>query len=112
MKRKKPRISPEVRYNAVMELIRNQDTFKNVARRNNISISSLWNYCADVDAAIKKVVGLDENYRLEQEKMPFRNAGSGRNKHNAHSDQCEQIKTASDSNKDNEIVIRLKVSTH
>ncbi|GAU07602.1 hypothetical protein [Desulfoplanes formicivorans] len=60
MKKKRPRIAPEVRYDAVMDLIRNKDTLKNVARRNNMSTSSLWNYYTDVDAAIKKVVGLDD----------------------------------------------------
>lgn len=74
-----------------------------------MSPSTLWNYCADVDAAIKKVVGLDPNSQPEQAKMLFGSVG-GRPQHH---DQPEPEEACKQEVKveDNEIVIRIKISS-
>lgn len=106
-KRKHQRIDPDVKYKAVMEFIKNPDTFKNVTKRNNMSTSTLWNYCAEVDAAIKKVVGIDETTRPKQARMLFENPGARRHPEQYEGDDVCKLETEPD---DNEIVIRIKVS--
>jgi hypothetical protein len=106
MKKRRPRIAPEVRYDAVMDLIRNKDTLKQVARRNNMSTSSLWNYYADVDATIKKVVGMD-NSNSSRQAVPSR-AGQ---KEKASHEGAEAAITPIPPDESNELVIRIKIST-
>jgi hypothetical protein len=106
MKKRRPRIAPEVRYDAVMDLIRNKDTLKQVARRNNMSTSSLWNYYADVDAAIKKVVGMD-NSNPSRQAVPSRAPQEAKGDHEG----AETAITSISSNESNELVIRIKIST-
>ncbi|MGX9367279.1 hypothetical protein ACTVJH_14775 [Desulfoplanes sp. PS50] len=105
MKRKK-RISPEVRYDAVMDLIRNKDTLKNVARRNNMSISTLWNYYADVDAAIKKVVGIDIS-NSPQQAVPSKAPQEAKAGHEGTAKHVESMSPG----EANELVIRIKILT-
>ena len=104
MAKKKPRISPEVKFKAVMEFLSGKGTCSSVARRNNISISSLWNYCADVDAAIKRVVGLDERYTSNQPKMITGRADGKRH------DCLTQGRLSVPEVSGNELVIHIKVS--
>jgi transposase-like protein len=107
MRKRRPRIAPEVRYDAVMDLIRNKDTLKNVARRNNMSISTLWNYYADVDAAIKKVVGMDNSNSARQaaQSMASQEARAG------HEGTAAKQVEAMSAVESNELVIRIKIST-
>jgi transposase-like protein len=107
MRKRRPRIAPEVRYDAVMDLIRNKDTLKNVARRNNMSISTLWNYYADVDAAIKKVVGMDNSNSSRQavQSMASQEAKAG------HEGTAAKQIEAMSPGESNELVIRIKIST-
>jgi transposase-like protein len=107
MKKRRPRIAPEVRYDAVMDLIRNKDTLKNVARRNNMSISTLWNYYADVDAAIKKVVGID-NSNSPQQAAPSRATIEEKEGQEGTAAKHVEAMSAVESN---ELVIRIKILT-
>lgn len=61
MKRIKNRISPKSKYNAVLDVMSGKGTFEKIARKYNMSVSTLWNYNASADAAIRKVVGLKED---------------------------------------------------
>jgi hypothetical protein len=106
MRKRRPRIAPEVRYDAVMDLIRNKDTLKNVARRNNMSISTLWNYYADVDAAIKKVVGID-NSNPSRQAVPSRAPQEAKADHGGAETAIKSIPP----NESNELVIRIKILT-
>jgi transposase-like protein len=107
MRKRRPRIAPEVRYDAVMDLIRNKDTLKNVARRNNMSISTLWNYYADVDAAIKKVVGID-NSNSPHQAVPSRAPQEAKSA--SHEGTAKQVEAMS-AVEANELVIRIKILT-
>jgi hypothetical protein len=107
MKKRRPRIAPEVRYDAVMDLIRNKDTLKQVARRNNMSTSSLWNYYADVDAAIKKVVGMD-NSNSSRQPAPSRAGQEAKAGHEGTAAKQVESMSAVEAN---ELVIRIKIST-
>jgi hypothetical protein len=89
-----------------MDLIRNKDTLKNVARRNNMSISTLWNYYADVDAAIKKVVGID-NSNPSRQAVPSWAPQEAKAGHEG----AETAITSISSDESNELVIRIKIST-
>jgi transposase-like protein len=107
MKKRRPRIAPEVRYDAVMDLIRNKDTLKQVARRNNMSTSSLWNYYADVDAAIKKVVGMD-NSNPSRQAVPSKAPQEAKAGHEGTAAKQVESMSAVEAN---ELVIRIKIST-
>lgn len=61
MKRMKNRISPKSKYSAVLEVMSGKGTFEKIARKYNMSVTTLWNYNASADAAIRKVVGLKED---------------------------------------------------
>jgi transposase-like protein len=108
MKKRRPRIAPEVRYNAVIDLIRNKDTLKQVARRNNMSISALWNYYADVDAAIKKVVGMD-NSNPSQHAAQSRASQEEKACHKGIVTEVDSI--PQEESNEGELVIRIKIQT-
>jgi hypothetical protein len=92
-----------------MDLIRNKDTLKNVARRNNMSISTLWNYYADVDAAIKKVVGID-NSNPSRQAAPSRAPQEAEAKAGHEGTAAKQVEAMSPGEA-NELVIRIKILT-
>jgi hypothetical protein len=72
-----------------------------------MSISTLWNYYADVDAAIKKVVGID-NSNSPQQAVPSRAPQEAKASHKGTAAKQVEAMSAVESN---ELVIRIKIST-
>lgn len=105
MKRHTNRISPKSKYNAVLEVMSGQGTFEKIARKYNMSVTTLWNYNASADAAIRKVVGLEED-RIKQETVEPDSAHSGRKSSKARRTTSKENNLYL--NGDNELVIRIK----
>lgn len=61
MRRNKKKISPRSKYNAVLDLMSGKGTLEKIAKQYNMSVTTLWKYNANVDAAIRNVVGFEEN---------------------------------------------------
>lgn len=104
MKRNKNRISPKSKYNAVLDVMSGHGTFEKIAKKYNMSVSTLWNYNASADAAVRKVVGLKEDC-ISQESVEHDSEHSYR-------DISKFSKTSKGNNfylnGDNELVIRIK----
>ena len=105
MKRNKSRISPKSKYNAVLDVMSGKGTFEKIARKYNMSVTTLWNYNASADAAIRKVVGLKEDCISHQE-------ATDNDCEHAARKRSADIKTNNGINSylntDNELVIRIK----
>ena len=100
MRKNKKHISPKSKYNAVLDLMGGKGTLEKVAMKYNMSVTTLWKYNANADAAIRKVVGLEENCIPCQGSQGLAQSDASK---------IENMKTTKkhDSNNDNELVIRI-----
>ena len=104
MKNNRKRISPKTKYEAVLEVMSGNGTFEKIARKYNMSVTTLWNYNASADAAIRKVFG------LQSDCIPYNESKKNHERKNAKS------KTVKKDNKslfhsNNEVLIRVKIET-
>ncbi|MGX9366506.1 hypothetical protein ACTVJH_10765 [Desulfoplanes sp. PS50] len=105
MKKNKSRISPKSKYKAVLEVMSGHGTFEKIARKYNMSVSTLWNYNASADAAIRKVVGLNED-RISTHEATVQDCGDAGKV--LSKDREENKGNSLYLNAENELVIRIR----